>query len=98
MPIPQRVLNKIVNYIEGQGEPYSNWYAGITSDIEKRLFQEHGILRLSGIWIHGDCGNEQGARYVEESLIKLGCDGDIGGGDNSTIFAYVYLKTPRTRP
>ena len=41
----QQIVSDFQNYISQNGNIYREWYIGITGDIEKRLFGEHGVLR-----------------------------------------------------
>lgn len=95
----QQVYNEIVAHIKKQGGAYSTWYCGIASDWEDRLFNEHQVPRSRDYWhIVRQCHNNSDARAVEAALIKLGCDGGVGGGDESTVYVYAYLKGTMTNP
>jgi hypothetical protein len=85
-------------YIDEKGSAYSNWYAGITDDAKRRLFEEHGVSEKNGLWIYRSADNDTIARRIEEYLIKLGLDGDTGGGDESSNVVYAYKKTSMTEP
>jgi len=94
----QQVFNEIKAYIDKQGKPYSAWYAGIASDAKTRLFVDHNVSRTNDKWVYDQCTNNQSARNVEDALLKLGCDGGSGGGDQSSTYVYAYLKLPSTTP
>jgi len=94
----QQAYSKIKAYIDKQAKSYRSWYAGIASDARERLFKEHNVLEKSDYWIYRQCSNDQSARNVEDALLKLGCDGAPGGGDESTTFVYAYLKSSNTNP
>jgi hypothetical protein len=94
----QRAFDEIKAYIDKLGWPYSAWYAGIASNVETRLFTDHNISRSDDKWVYDGCPNNQGARSVESELLKLGCDGGSGGGDQSSTYAYAYLKSHGTNP
>jgi hypothetical protein len=99
MAIPaQQAYDEIKAFIDKRNRPYSSWYAGIASDARSRLFQEHNVSEKNDWWILRQCQNDQSARNVEEALLKLGCDGDTGGGDQSTTSVYAYMKSPNTNP
>jgi hypothetical protein len=99
MVIPaQQAYNEIKAYIDKADKPYRDWYVGIASDPRKRLFLEHNVSEKSDLWIFRRCTTAQAARNVEEALLKLGCDGGIGGGDESTTSVYAYLKSSNTNP
>jgi hypothetical protein len=94
----QQVYNEIEAHIKKQGGAYSDWYIGIASDWENRLFNEHQVPRKDYWFITRQCQNNQAARNVEEALLKLGCDGGGGGGDDKTVYVYAYLKGTMTNP
>lgn len=95
----QQVYNEIVAHIRKQGGKPSDWYCGIASDWEDRLFNEHQVPRRKDYWyIARKCYNTADARTVEKMLIRFGCDGGVGGGDETTIYVYAYLKGSMTNP
>ena len=94
----QTAYNGIVANINKQGGSYSSWYCGITSDVESRLFGDHKVPREDHWRSFRKCHNDTDARAVETALIKLGCDGDEGGGDETSVYVYAYLKTAETDP
>ena len=94
----QQILNEITAHIDKQGGAYSGWYCGITSDIDSRLHGDHKVPRENHWFITRQCLNVTDARAVESALIKQGCDGESGGGDETTIHVYAYLKTAETDP
>lgn len=94
----QQVYNQIVAHIKKQGGAYSSWYCGIASDWEDRLFNDHQVPREKHWWIALQCHNDGDAREVESALIKMGCDGAPGGGDETTVYVYAYLKGSMTDP
>jgi len=99
MAIPaEQAYNEIKAYIDKQGKPYQSWYAGIAFDAQERLFRDHNVSEKGDLWIYKRCPNDQDARSVEEALLKLGCDGETGGGDESTTYIYAYLKSSNTNP
>jgi len=61
----QEVYDFLIKYMDNYGGASNNWYAGITSDVEQRLFSEHGVSR-QGRWAHHTADSEKGARNVEE--------------------------------
>jgi hypothetical protein len=91
----KEAYENILAHINKQGGAYSNWYAGITSDWEKRLFTEHSVPREDYWWIARQCFTDTDARAVEKALIELGCIGGGGGGDKTSVFVYAYLIANR---
>jgi len=90
------IVNNIKNHADKEGSGYGNWYCGIATDPDQRLFKDHNVPEGKGKawWIKENAGTEQTARDTEEYLLNLGFDGDSGGGDYSTIYVYAYKKIP----
>jgi hypothetical protein len=94
----QQAYDEISAHISKQGGPYSQWYCGITTDIESRLFDDHNVLKKNHWFVYRECKSNKAARGVEKTLLGLGCDGREGGGDENTVYVYAYLKTSITTP
>jgi hypothetical protein len=94
----QDAYDEILAHIQKQGGTYSQWYCGIASDWEDRLFNDHNVPRKDHWRTVRQCYNNSDARAVEKSLLDLGCDGGGGGGDESTVYVYAYLKGSMTDP
>jgi hypothetical protein len=92
------VYGGIKAYIDKKGGRYPVWYVGIASDARNRLFIEHNVSEVNGIWVYDQCTNNQAARDAEAALLNLGCEGGGGGGDQSSTYVYAYFKTPNTKP
>ena len=92
------IVAHIKKQIEQDAGAYSNWYCGIASDWEDRLFNEHKVPRKDHWRTIRQCYNNEDARTVESKLLKLGCDGGAGGGDETTVYVYAYLKGSMTEP
>src|SRR3989338_246691 len=89
-----QIIRDFTAYMDG--EPYSDWYVGITSDLRKRLFNDHNVSESNGVWIHRDAESEATARAVEKHFLDLDADGGGGGGDGSSRYVYAYRKTSTT--
>lgn len=94
----QEIYDEIVTHINNQGGAYAAWYCGIASNRKDRLFKDHQVPRKNYWWITRHCQNNEAARKIEGALIKLGCDGDSGGGGETTVYVYAYLKGTMTNP
>lgn len=91
------IIRKIKEYIDMAGGDYSNWYVGIATDPQKRLYEDHNVDR-NGLCTWEEAEDSNIAREIEKYLIEiLGTDGGISGGDNTTKFVYTYKKTTTTR-
>jgi hypothetical protein len=97
MATAQQIIADIEAHIRKSGHAYREWYAGVTSDIEERLFRAHGVSRENHWWIHRETTSSDIARNVEAYLLRQGCQGGGGGGDNSSRWVYAYVITSQTR-
>lgn len=93
----QKIIQDFQNYMDNVGDRCPDWYVGITSDPKQRLFGDHGVDEQYG-WIHAPGDTNEIARSVEKYFLALGCDGDTGGGDNSSKVVYAYRKNSHTNP
>ena len=69
-----------------------NWYVGIASDIQTRLFGDHNVHPTNHVWIHSRAVNAAHARSAEAMLLNLGYDGGKSGGDDTTVHVYAFRK------
>lgn len=76
---------------------YSDFYVGITNDIERRLFVEHNVDKKSNWWIYRTATNKTAAQSVEEYFLNKGMKGDTGGGTDDSIYVYCYEITNLTK-
>lgn len=74
----------------------SDWYVGIATDPRTRLFTDHNVDQKNGIWIYEQATSDSVAREVEQAYLDTGHDGGSGGGDESSIFVYAYVKLQGT--
>ncbi len=90
------ILAEINAHIQKSGISNSGWYAGITSDVDQRLFGDHRVPRQNHWFIYRRAINSDQARAVEAAYHKVGCKGDGGGGDRKATYVYAYAITPTT--
>ena len=92
--INNTIVNDIKSHADNEGSGYGNWYCGIASDPDTRLFNDHNVPKGEGKawWIKRNAESEQSARDTEDYLLQLGFDGNPGGDDYSTIHVYAYKK------
>ena len=76
---------------------YSDFYVGITNDIERRLFTEHNVEKNNSWWIYCVAINKSEAQSVEEYFLDKGMKGDTGGGTDDSIYVYCYEITSTTK-
>ena len=93
----QDVYNEIIAYVRQEGGTYNTWYAGITTDINKRLHGDHNVPKEGGSsWIWRRTTSAAAARNVEKALLEQGMKGDTGGGDETSDCVYCYKITNTT--
>lgn len=100
MPEDDRtILDNILAHMAKEGGPANTWYAGITSNIEERVYGYHRVPRENHWLICQEAQSVEAARQLEKVLIYLhGCDGGTGGGDETATIVYCYKKTHITNP
>ena len=95
----EQIVADIKGHIAKDGTAYRNWYVGITKDVEKRLFNDHGVKKKGDWWIHREAYSSEAARDVEEYFVNTcGTDGGGGGGNDDSTFVYAYKKNSHTAP
>lgn len=94
----RQIIADIDAYMTSVGGRASDWYVGIASDPEARLFNDHGVARVGGNWIWRRAISSDAAREVEKAYLDTGHDGGPGGGDSSTDCVYAYRKASGTDP
>jgi len=91
------IAQEVAAHIREQGGLLANWYVGIASDVNQRLFRDHNVPRDNHWYIYRKAVNDQDAREIEKYFLDQGCKGGSGGGDDSCSFVYAYLITAITR-
>ena len=76
------------------GTYHSDFYIGITNNIERRL-SEHNVDDCIKIM---EATNKNEAEMAETTLIHCGLKGGPGGGTDDTNFVYCYRITDDTNP
>lgn len=69
---------------------YSDFYIGITNDVQRRLFTEHNVDKDNAWWIYREAIDKKTAQLVEEHYLNEGMEGDTGGGTNDSTYVYCY--------
>ncbi len=72
------------------GGNYSDYYVGITKDIEDRLFGAHKVPKKGHCYIYREAFNDTDSRAVETHYLYKGMQGGDGGGDDESVYVYVY--------
>lgn len=76
---------------------YSEYYIGITNDVERRLFGEHNVSKDNAWWIYRTAIDKATAQTVEEHFLNMGMKGDTGGGTDDSIYVYCYEISRTTK-
>lgn len=93
----QTIVSEIDNHLTNSGRRYySDFYVGITNDVERRMFQEHHVSKDNSWWIYRTAINSDVARKVEQHYLDKGMRGGNGGGDDSSTVVYCYAVGPTT--
>ena len=93
----ETIVAEIQEHLAKSGKKYySDFYIGITNNVERRLFHEHNVPKDKNWWIFRTAQNVEEARKVEEYFLKQGMRGDKGGGDSTSNIVYCYAVSPTT--
>lgn len=85
------IVNDINEHLTKSGKRYySDFYIGITDDIERRLFKEHNVSRENSWWIYRTATDAETARRVEKYFLSKGMRGAPSGGNDSSDTVYCY--------
>jgi hypothetical protein len=91
------IIQGVLEYVRKCGGTYAQWYIGIATDAETRLFNDHSVDKANGAWIYRRCASSGEARAVEDYFLLLGMKGGPGGGDATTKIVYAYRIMSSTR-
>lgn len=90
----EEIIAKITEYFSFNAfSDYSDYYVGITNDVNRRLFSEHNVSEKKDYWVWCQAENKEIAKEVEEYFLDLGMEGDTGGGTDETVVVYCYKIT-----
>ncbi len=90
-----KTLNK---FIKENGGAASKWCCGITNDTRRRIITQHKVNEARGTYWWVECNSKDCAEIVEKKMLKKGYAGNTGGGNDDSVYVYVYKKTPKTKP
>ncbi len=86
--IIQEIYDHLVNGCNGGN--YSDYYIGITKDIDERLFGAHKVPKKGHCYIYREAINDTDARTIEKYYLDKGMHGGDGGGDEESVYVYVF--------
>lgn len=75
---------------------YSEFYVGITDDVNRRLFNEHNVNRATMWWAYSTAVSKEVAEQVERFYLDKGMRGNPGGGTPESKIVYCYAVSPTT--
>ncbi len=95
----QTIKDEIIGHIRSRGGDLSDWYVGIASDVQDRLFSDHRVNKENDKWVYRKAASATVARRIERYFIDtVGTDGGPGGGGETSCFVYAYRKDDHTNP
>lgn len=93
----EQIIADIDAHLQESNKKYfSDFYIGITNDVERRLFGEHNVDEKNGWWIYSPADSKATAQAVEEYYLGKGMKGNTGGGNEDTTYVYCYEITNTT--
>ena len=98
MPTQEEIKTEIRQFIEEKGGRILDWYVGISSAPEERLFQEHGLIKNNDDWIYRTAESQDEAKRIGKYFaVMIRTDG-AGYGELNASTVYAYRKKPHTKP
>ena len=89
------IVSSIIKAIDNlQGASHSDFYVGITNDIERRL-REHHVETHQCLKVL-EATSKIEAEIAEKYLIGTGLNGHLGGGQDDSNIVYCYQITDET--
>ena len=94
----ETIKSEIYDHLQNKctGKNYTDYYVGITKDIDDRLLGFHQVQEKH-CWIWSETKSEEDARAVEKYFLDKGMDGGDGGGDEESVVVYCYLISNETK-
>lgn len=97
----EQIVNDIENHLKNSPKKYySDFYIGITDNINERVFGFHKVPEEGHWFITRGADTERIARDVEKYFIDLGMDGGTGGGtggDTRIVYCYEIGQNTKER-
>ena len=91
------VIKRIETYMSKFEGDYSDWYVGITKDLDEGLFKLHKVEE-NGIWISFGADTDEVAKKAEKYFFNKKTDGKPTNLEEDTRIVYVYKKNSNTTP
>ena len=82
------IITRILAFVNKYGGMYSDYYVGITNNVDERLKQHGASHKLR---VYDDLVSRINAKDTEQHLLShYGFKGDTGGGDSDSTFLYCF--------
>ncbi len=92
----QTIVKEIDEHLGKSGRRYySDFYVGVTNDVEKGIFKKHHVPEDSW-WIYRTATDPQVACEVKDHYLKLGMRGYNSNDNNTADIVYCYTVSPTT--
>lgn len=91
------VIKRIEAYMRKFEGDYSDWYIGITKDLDEELFNLHKFEENS-IWISFGADTDEVAKKIEKYFLDKKTEGNPTDLEEDTRIVYVYKKNSNTTP
>ncbi|MDH3610221.1 MAG: hypothetical protein OEM79_00515 [Nitrosopumilus sp.] len=91
------VIKRMETFMSKFDGDYSDWYIGITKDLNEGLFQVHNVEE-TGIWISFGADTDEVAKKVEKYFLDKKTDGNPKELEENTRIVYIYKKKFNTTP
>jgi len=91
------VIKRMQTYMSKFEGNYSDWYIGITKDLDEGLFNTHKVEE-NGIWISFGADTDEIAKKVEKYFLDKNTDGNPRELPENTRIVYIYKKNSDTIP
>ena len=91
------VIKRMETYMSKFEGDYSDWFVGITKDLDEGLFQMHKVEE-TGSWISFGADTDEIAKKIEKYFLDKKTDGNPIDLEENTRIVYVYKKNSNTTP
>ena len=91
------VIKRIETYMSKFDGNYSDWYVGITNEIDNTLFEGHKVEE-NGTWISFGADTEEVAKKIEKYFFDKKTDCDPSKSAKDARIVYAYKKNAKTTP
>ncbi len=96
-----QVATAIRNYMLSFGNGTTEWYVGITNNIDRRLFDEHEVDETNGKYFFRDAETYESADKIERYLLTtyplLKVHHGLGAEDSTLVYIYMVAKSTKEK-